>query len=474
MIYVDNILLTIYFATIFVTVITVLMDNRQPAKTVAWIMVLLFLPIIGFILYICFGQNIRKQHLISQRSLDKLTKRNMLEFAEQKNLSVPEECRSLVRLFANQSMALPFKDNHADIYTSGYDWILSLLREIGRAENHVHIDTYIIEDDPLGMLVADALIDKAKQGVEVRLIYDDVGCWNVKNKFFQRMINAGVEVRPFLPVKFPLLTGRVNYRNHRKLIVIDGEVGFIGGMNIALRYVKGNPCQPWRDTHLKVTGGIMYAMQRAFLIDWYFTSRILITDHSYYPDSNMADENDCIAQIVTSSPAQPWPNIMQGYVKILLEAKKYVYMETPYFLPTEEILFAMRTAALSGTDVRLMVPVKGDAKLVEWASRTYVSAVTEAGIKIYLYKPGFNHSKILIADDYVCSCGSANVDFRSFENNFESNIIFYDHDMAMRLKEVWNDDAAKCVSIEDVKQFNHRAWLQRLFESIVRIMAPLL
>lgn len=474
MIYFHWIIITVYLIVIILTMIAVLMDNRQPAKTVAWVMVLTFIPVIGIIIYFFFGQNFRKERIISQRSLDELTKRSMLEFAEQRNLHVPENSRQLLKLFANQSMALPFKDNSVDIYTDGYNLFLNFLRDIGRAQDHIHIDTYIIENDPLGRLISDALIDKARQGVEVRLIYDDVGCWRVKDKFFDKMRKEGIEVRPFMPVRFPALTGKVNYRNHRKICIIDGEIGYIGGMNIAMRYIKGEGGRPWRDTHVRIVGGAVYALQRAFLIDWYFVDRTLITDHRYYPDIKHVDENNCLAQLVTSSPIQPWPDIMQGYVKILLEAKKYVYMETPYFLPTEPILFAMRTAALSGVDVRLMVPLHGDSKILEWACKSYLGEVIEAGVKVYLYKPGFNHSKLMVSDDYLSTCGSTNIDFRSFENNFESNIFFYDNEMALRVKNIYLEDQDYCIDIEEVRDFTHRSFIQRLWESLVRLLSPLL
>lgn len=255
MVYMHWLTLVVYTVIVVAAMIKVLMDNRQPEKTMAWVLVLSFLPLVGIILYFFFGQNTRKERYISQQSLDQLSKRSMLEFVEQKNLRLPETHRSLMKLFANQSMSLPFKDNDVDIYTRGDDFFLALLRDIGRATNHIHLDIYIIEDDPLGRLIADALIDKASQGVEVRLIYDDVGCWKVRNRFFEYLREGGVDVRAFMPVRFPAFTGKVNYRNHRKLCVIDGRVGFIGGMNIALRYIRGTGRQPWRDTHLRVRGG---------------------------------------------------------------------------------------------------------------------------------------------------------------------------------------------------------------------------
>lgn len=474
MLYIHWILLVIYLAITIGGIVAVLMDNKQPEKTMAWILVLCFMPIVGIIFYLFFGQNTRKEKVISERSMDLLMKRSMLEFAEQENLHIPRRNRPLMKLFTNQNWALPFKDNEVSIFTDGYKFVSTLLYNIGQAQDHIHLDTYIIEDDPLGNLVADALIDKARQGVEVRLLYDDVGCWRVKDRFFNRMKAAGIQVYAFMPVRFPAFTGKVNYRNHRKLCVIDGKVGFIGGMNIALRYVKGTARQTWRDTHLCIRGGAVYAIQRAFLVDWYFVSRTLVTDRRYYPPVDKTIDNNCLTQIVTSSPVSPWPDIMQGYVRILLQAHRYVYMESPYFLPTEPVLFAMRTAALAGVDVRLIVPRHGDAKLVEWASRSYLMEVIEAGVKVYLYEPGFNHSKILVSDDNLSSCGSTNIDFRSFENNFEANAFFFNEGMALRLKKVFLTDQAQSTLVDDVSYFIKRPFLQRLLESLVRLLSPLL
>lgn len=474
MLYIHWILLVIYLAITIGGIVAVLMDNKQPEKTMAWILVLCFMPIVGIIFYLFFGQNTRKEKVISERSMDLLMKRSMLEFAEQENLHIPRRNRPLMKLFTNQNWALPFKDNEVSIFTDGYEFVSTLLYNIGQAQDHIHLDTYIIEDDPLGNLVADALIDKARQGVEVRLLYDDVGCWRVKDRFFNRMKAAGIQVYAFMPVRFPAFTGKVNYRNHRKLCVIDGKVGFIGGMNIALRYVRGTARQTWRDTHLCIRGGAVYAIQRAFLVDWYFVSRTLVTDRRYYPPVDKTIDNNCLTQIVTSSPVSPWPDIMQGYVRVLLQAHRYVYMESPYFLPTEPVLFAMRTAALAGVDVRLIVPRHGDAKLVEWASRSYLMEVIEAGVKVYLYEPGFNHSKILVSDDNLSSCGSTNIDFRSFENNFEANAFFFNEGMALRLKKVFLTDQAQSTLVDDVSYFIKRPFLQRLLESLVRLLSPLL
>ena len=439
--------MTILWVIIAMAVIHVVMDNRQPAKTMAWALVIIFVPVVGLVFYLFFGINHRKERMVSQLSVDQLTKRSMLGFVEQQNLRIPERHKQLVDLFVNQSFSLPFKDNQIDIMTDGYAFFPELLKDIAKAKHHIHLDMYIFEDDALGRLVADALIDRAREGVMVRVIYDDVGCWQVAHRFFERMREEGIEVAAYLPVRFPSFTSKVNYRNHRKLVIIDGETGYIGGMNIALRYVKGTGDQPWRDTMLRVKGGAVYGLQRAFLIDWYFVDRTLITNRDYYPPLSTfhspPSTNNCLTQIVTSGPTNPYPEIMQGYVRMILAAHRYVYIETPYFLPNEPVLFAIKTAAKAGVDVRILCPLRSDARFVEWASRSYLREAYEAGVKVYLYQAGFLHSKFMVCDDSITTTGSTNVDFRSFENNFEANAFIY--------------------------EFKKRLW-----ESLIRLMSPLL
>jgi len=469
------ILLILYYIIVIAAMIHVVMDNRQPAKTMAWALVIWFVPVAGVVLYLFFGVNTRKERFVSQRQLDQLSKRSMLGFAEQHDLHLPPQHKSLIDLFISESFSLPFKDSAVELLTDGYEFFPRLLRDIAEAHSHIHIDMYIFEDDALGRLISDALIDKARSGVEVRLIYDDVGCWNVKNRFFERMREEGIEVAPFLPVRFPSFTSKVNYRNHRKLIVIDGTVGYIGGMNIAVRYVSPQ----WRDTMVRVVGTGVYSLQRAFLIDWYFVDRTLLSDRKFYPPSSTTPTRSGgagggLLQTVTSSPVVPYPEIMQGYVRIILGAKRYIYLETPYFLPTEPVLFALKTAAASGVDVRLLVPRRNDSWFVEWAGRSYLREAQEAGITVSLYTAGFLHSKLLVCDDDVCTCGSTNVDFRSFENNFEANLFMYGEEMAMQMKEVFLKDEAESVALASLSERIRPRFLVRLWESLVRMLSPLM
>ncbi len=467
--------MTLLWGVIALTVIHVVMDNRQPAKTMAWALVIFFLPLVGIVLYIFFGINHRRERLVSQRSLDQLSKRSMLGFVEQQDLHVADSHKQLVDLFINQNLSLPFKVAAVDIMTDGYSFFPELLADIGRAKHHIHISMYIFEEDPLGNLLADALIDKVRQGVKVRIIYDDVGCWRVPHCFFERMREGGIEVQPFLPVHFPTFTSKVNYRNHRKIIVIDGQVGYIGGMNIALRYLMGTDKQPWRDTMLRLQGPIVYSLQRAFLVDWYFVDRTLITNRDYYPAAaSQSPLTSCVAQVVTSSATARYPEIMQGFVRAITAARRYIYLETPYFIPNEPVLFALKTATVAGVDVRILCPRHSDARFTEWASRSYLRELHEAGAKVFLYEPGFMHSKLMVIDDALVTCGSTNADFRSFENNFEANVFIYDQGTALRLKKVFLDDQSQCVALENVASWMRPKFFPRLWESLTRMISPLL
>lgn len=469
-----NLIFLIHQVIAVIAVIHVVMDNRQPAKTMAWALVIYFVPVVGIVAYLFFGINRRRERLVSRRSMDQLTRRSMLNFAEQRDLYLPEAHKPLIDLFVNQSFSLPFSHNHVEFLTDGYQFFTTLLHDIAQAREHIHIDIYIFEDDALGNLLADALMDKARQGVEVRLIYDDVGCWGVKGRFFEMMREAGIEVAPFLPVRFPRFTSKANYRNHRKVIVIDGKVGYIGGMNIALRYVKGRGNQPWRDTMVRIEGQGVYSLQRAFLIDWYFVDRTLLSDRKYYPPSTIEDSHSPLLQTVTCGPSSTYPEIMQGFVRMIISARRYIYIQTPYFLPTDSILHALKMAASTGVDVRLMVPRYSDMRITDWASRSYLREVSEAGVQVLLFESAFLHAKTMVCDDDVATMGSTNVDFRSFENNFEANVFLYGQDTAVRLRDIFLSDQEHAIPLKEIPERIHPKFLVRLGESCARLFAPLL
>lgn len=282
---------------------------------------------------------------------------------------------------------------------------------------------------------------------------------------------AGVQVRSFLKVRFPLFTGKVNYRNHRKIVVVDGRVGFVGGMNLANRYVYQSEDAAWRDSHMMVEGRAVHGLQTTFLLDWYFVDRTLLTDMVYFPPIDM--QGEAFMQVVTAAPVGVWRSVMQGLVKALAEAKEYCYLQTPYFLPTDSVLLALQTAALSGVDVRLMLPARPDSRMAHWASRSYLQAVLQAGVKVYLYEKGFLHAKVLVSDDKLSVVGSTNIDFRSFEHNFEVNAFVYDEATARHFKALFVEDQRACQQLF-LKHWEQRSWKQKVWESVVRLFSPLL
>ena len=468
----DGMLTTIvsclFLLTVVVTIIVVVLDNRNPVKTLAWVLVLSFLPVVGLIFYFFFGRDVRKEKIISRRGYFRLNKYPLAEYYERKP---GEDRHQLMRFFRKVNGSLPFDGNDIEIYTSAYDMLPALLKAIAHAQHHIHLQFYIFEDDAVGRLVRDALIDKAKQGVEVRLLYDDVGSWKVKSDFFDQMREAGIETRAFLKVRFPMFTSKVNYRNHRKVAVIDGRVGFVGGMNIALRYLKGVTWGVWRDTHVRIEGCAVYGLQVSFLTDWYAADHSLITSSRYYPEMPVYGESS--VQIVTSNPIGGGASIMQGLLLAIASSHRYFYIQTPYLLPTEPILLALKTAALGGVDVRIMIPEHADSKVAHLASLSYLDELMECGVRIYKYKKGFLHSKLMVSDDLISTVGSTNMDFRSFEHNFEVNAFMYDLGTALRMKEIFLADQ-KDAELVQIKEWRMRPWYQKVGESVIRLFAPLL
>ncbi|MDR0745954.1 MAG: cardiolipin synthase [Mediterranea sp.] len=461
----------VYLGTIIGTIIIVILDNRNPVKTIAWVLVLMFLPLIGLIFYYFFGRSTRREKLISRKSYNRLLKKPMAAYHAQKPEETPDTYRPLMQFFRETNQSLPFQATDIDIYTNGYTKIRALLRELRKARHHIHLQYYIFLNDAIGRMIKDTLIEKAKEGVEVRVIYDDVGCWKVPHTFYEDMRDAGIEVRSFLKVRFPLFTSKVNYRNHRKLVIIDGETGFVGGMNLAERYVKGPYWGAWRDTHIRIRGSAVHGLQTAFLLDWYFVDQTLITSSRYFP--RMDTSGSIVTQTVTSDPVGLWKEIMQGLTIAITTARKYVYIQTPYFLPSETILAALQSAALAGIDVRLMIPERSDNRVIQWGSRSYLKDILRAGVKVYFYKKGFLHSKIMVSDDMLSTVGSTNIDFRSFEHNFEVNVFIYNMETALNLKEIFLQDQRESVQIT-LKKWQTRPLYQKAIESVVRLLAPFL
>ena len=462
----------LFLLAVVATIVVIVMDNRNPYKTLAWVLVLVFLPVVGLALYYFFGQDTRREKLISKKGFKRLTKYPMMEFQMQESFKVSEEKQhQLIRFFQRVNLALPFEGNSMKIFQDGSSMLQALLATINSTKHHIHVEFYIFEDDAVGCLVKDALIEKAREGVEIRVLYDDVGCWKVPHRFYDEMREAGIEVRGFLKVRFPRFTSKVNYRNHRKLVVVDGRIGFVGGMNLAERYLKGVPWGIWKDIMMQVEGKAVYGLQMAFLTDWYATDHSLITSSSYFPQ--MEDKGTSLMQIVTSDPVGEWKDIMQGLLIAITSAQKYVYIQSPYLLPTEPILLALKTAAAAGVDVRIMIPEKSDSRMVHWGTMSYLQELMEAGIKIYMYQKGFLHSKLIVCDDCLSSVGSTNMDFRSFEHNFEINAFMYDKTSALMLKDIFLSDK-KDAKLLHLKEWRMRPWSQKVKESVIRLFAPLL
>ena len=464
----------VYVALIVCTAVVVVMENRQPAKTIAWLLVLVLLPVVGLLVFYFFGQNIRKERFIGRKTFDLLTKVMLHESSYCPPELMKPKYERLIRLNEWKNRAILTAGNETQLINSGEDFVWELLRVIYSAQQHIHLETYIIEDDAVGRLVRDALVDRARDGVEVRLLYDDVGCWKVPNKYFGSFIEGGVKVQAFLPVKFPSLTHRINYRNHRKVCVIDGRVGFIGGMNIAMRYMnRGDSI--WRDQHLKIQGDAVGSLQRLFVSDWYFMSNTLLKDPKYFPPRQevAAFTGGALMQIVAANPVSHYPEIMYSITWTIEHATRYIYIQTPYFLPTEPVIQALQTASMSGVDVRLMIPEKPDAFWLRWGNDSYISSMLRAGVRVFAYQDGFLHSKSIVADDDWCTVGSSNMDFRSFENNFEANAFIYDTKTAQQVRDVFMEDLEHCEEI-CLEKWRQRPMMHRCLESLTRIFSPLL
>ena len=460
----------IYTLTIVGIILVIVTDNRNPLKTVPWILVLLFAPIVGVVFYFFFGQNLSKRRIISRRTRKRMT-RHLDENGGEETSRIPEAYAPLAAMLGTTLHAVPLRGSRITPYTTGREKMEALLEAIGRAEDHIHLQYYIIADDATGRRLRDALVVRALCGVEVRLLYDDVGSRSVKSAFFAPLRAAGAQVHAFLHVQFPRFTSKVNYRNHRKIAVIDGHTGFLGGMNIADRYVAGTGWGIWRDTHFKIEGAGVAGLQTSFLSDWSATTKCRLADDRYYPPQPRYTDN--ILQIVPSGPFGKWRTLLQADCRAIANARRRVWIQTPYFIPSDSLNTALQTAALGGIDVRLMLPKRSDSKAVDLATHSFLDDLLRAGAKVHFYTPGFLHSKLLIVDDTLTVIGSANMDFRSFEHNFEINAFVYDAEFNARMAAVFDDDRTHCLRVAPGERFN-RPRLRRLEESFMRLFSPLL
>ncbi|NOU58921.1 cardiolipin synthase [Marinifilum caeruleilacunae] len=470
----------IYALTIFATIVIVLLENRSPLKTISWILVLIFLPIFGFVVYLVFGQSFRKRKMFSLKGFGDLKWLQVMSQDQKLRLEKSRflkderihEKKNIMTLLLNNSKALLSGNNKVEILNDGKETFSAIFEALRKAKDHIHLEYYIIEDGELASELLEILVNKAKSGVEVRVIYDDVGSWKLSKQYVETLENAGVKVQAFLPVRFPILTSRVNYRNHRKIIVIDGSTAFVGGLNFADRYLHGIPdIGIWRDTHLKVMGEAASSLQIVFLIDWYFVRQEVLLNEKYLPNTKAKEK--CLLQITASGADSDWASIMQAYFSAITSAKRNVYISSPYFMPNGSILMALKTSAMSGVDVRVLIPNKSDSFMTYWGTLSYIEELLEAGVRIYFYKAGFNHSKIMTVDGIMATVGTANMDVRSFEQNFEVNALVYDEKITLELRERFLEDLKQSDEVI-LDRWVNRSKSQKMKESVARLFTPLL
>ena len=474
-------LIVLYLLTVLMVAFNIVLENRNPVRTLAWVAVLLFVPLVGMIFYLYFGVNYRKIKMFSMKGLgdmkwlqymseDQKQRIQKTEFLKKEDM---KDVRKLMTLLLNNSKALLTRYNKVDILKNGEETFPAIFTALGRAKRFIHLEYYIIEAGELATRLKDILIAKAKSGVEVRVIFDDVGCWSLPKTYIREMRAAGIQIYPFLPVRFHRIADKANYRNHRKIVVIDGETGFVGGLNFADRYMNGLPgIGIWRDTHLRVKGEAVTSLQIVFLIDWYFVRQELLLNKEDYMPYKKEDGN-VIVQTVASGPDSDWASIQQAYFTLINTAKKYVFISTPYFMPGETTLNCIKAAAMGGIDVRILLPHKSDSWLTQWCSRSYVEELLEAGVKVYWYQKGINHSKVIVVDGMMASVGTANMDMRSFDENFEVNLIIYDRNVAKNLAASFVEDMRDSVE-ESIHKWKFRPKRQKIRESVARLFAPLL
>lgn len=462
----------LYVATIAACVIVVLKENRNPVRSLAWIIALIFLPGIGLVFYLFFGRSLRGQHMISRIHKRRIITTMAPRHVNLNNLSLSNADRNLVKLARNLASAFYTVNNRMEIFTTGQQKFEALKADLLSARRSIYLQYYIFLDDSLGHEIAEILMRKARSGVDVRVIYDHVGSFSARNKFFRMMNEAGVKTHPFFRVTFPQLANRVNWRNHRKLVIIDETIGYMGGMNIADRYVKrAGHGSGWRDTHFRLEGDIVESLLFSFVIDWNFRNQKHPLSYTKAPE--VPFRNNVGMQLVTSGPLSQWDNLALCFLKAISSATRSIYIQTPYFLPTDALRHALEAAALSKIDVRIMIPRKTDSKMLQLASFSFITQCLKAGIKVYLYNPGMLHAKAMIIDDNLVTAGSTNFDFRSFENNFECNLIVYDKEINSKMRDIFFRDMAHCTKLT-YTTWHARPMLQRSLESIVRLVSPIL
>lgn len=448
----------------------IILEYRHPDRAVTWLLIMFMIPFIGFLLYF-FVAKTYSCHLLHRKEncYWESFKADLLDRIHQQ---IPKDRLEEISLQQNawlqNNPSIPLTTCHETIvYSDGEQAFEAMLESMANAKHHIHIEFYIIRDDKLGTRFEQLLIRKAQEGIQVRLIYDGIGSRHLGKAFLHRLQQAGVETGCFFPLLTTFIDKRINYRNHRKIVVVDGKIGFFGGLNIGDEYVGRNPqFGYWRDTHFRMKGDSVLWIQHAFLTDWYMIKNQILTDYVYYPIQETKGKE--LVQVVKIDPDE---TLLELIFSLIVSAKQRVYIETPYFVPDPSILLAIKTAVKSGVDVRIIIPGTPDKKLVYNATLSYVQELLQAGVRFFCYHNGFLHAKVLIADNLACS-GSANMDMRSFCGQFEINAVFYDSKVVESLIQDFHTDLS--VSKEVVlSEFMKRPKLQKMKEIFARLLSSL-
>lgn len=470
------------FINIFLSILIIFFQRKNPMTVWAWLLILYFIPVLGFGLYLLLGQNFRKDRMFKMKEIEgevKYTIRRQEESIYRKKLRLrdPEQERfkHLILYNLNEAEAVLTDNNDIQIYTDGKEKFQALLNEMEHARNYIHLQYYIIKNDELWQEIEEVLIRKARQGVEVRVLFDSMGCRTMRNSDWVRLENAGIQVAEFFTAILGNLQLRINYRNHRKIVVIDGRIGFVGGFNIGREYIgKDKKFGYWRDTHICIEGSAVTSLAVRFVLDWNYAARenLFLEDRIFEIPTYIRSGRDPV-QIISSGPDSKSQVIRNNYLRLIHLAKKSIYIQTPYFIPDDAILESLKIAAKSGIDVRIMIPCKPDHPFVYWATYSYMGDMVEAGARCYTYDRGFLHSKCMCVDGLVTCMGTANMDIRSFSLNFEVNATIYSARTTIKLQEAFENDIPYCTLITR-KKYKARSLYIRFKEQFCRLLSPLL
>ncbi|MDP4126847.1 MAG: cardiolipin synthase [Bacillota bacterium] len=457
----------------------VILESSNPEKTASWLAIFAICPLFGWIFYILFGCTPRKAKLFRFKH-SPISKLPQLSSQQKEELSSKDiffqegsaASKRLVRLLLQSGFAPLSRNNRVTVLTNGDEKFKALLADLEAAQDHIHMEYYIFKADQIGKEVQKLLIRKSRSGVKVRMVFDGLGSRQLPKTFLKDLTDAGIEIGWFFPLHFPQLIGTLNYRNHRKLVVIDGKTGYLGGINVGDEYLSRDPKYGfWRDTHLRLEGESVHTMQETFLNDWYSITREEITEERYYPQ--LEPRGEILTQVIAGGPDSKPESMKELFFTILATAQTEILLTTPYFIPDESMVIALKSAALSGIRVKVLVQGKPDHKITYLASSSYYEDLLNAGVEIYKYQKGILHCKVLTVDEQICIVGSANFDIRSFQLDFELSAMIYCSELAERLNQDFKQDLTDSIQIGKEEYSNRPLW-QRMQEANARLLSPLL